>query len=172
MTPQERIDILRVLEDGRREFNAAAAVSESQATASPAPGRWSVLEIVEHVGTVEDRFLGWLQRSETMETPRVDPQREADLAVRVRYRTNRAEAPEVVRPADRFTSLAESLEYFNAARARTIRFADERASDLYSLAADHPRFGALNGIELMVLMAGHALRHADQIREARAAVGA
>ena len=168
MAPQERIDIVQVLEDGRREFNAAAAVPESLASACPEPGRWSVLECVEHVGTVEDRFLGWLQNAKRMESPRVDPEREADLAVRVRDRTNRVEAPQVVRPAGRFTSLAEALAYFNAARSRTIQFAEERAADLYSLAADHPRFGALNGVELLVLMAGHALRHADQIREIKA----
>jgi hypothetical protein len=33
------------------------------------------------------------------------------------------------------------------------------------LAVEHPRFGTVNGVGLLVLMAGHARRHAAQIRE-------
>jgi hypothetical protein len=172
MAPEERSEIVQILENSRQEFNAAAGgVSETQAQISPEAGRWSVLECVEHVAIVEDRFLGWLQKAERMETPRVDKQREADLAVRVPDRTNRAQAPEVVRPAGRFASLAQALAQFNATRTRAIQFADQRRGDLYSLASEHPRFGPVNGAELMVIIAGHARRHAAQIREVRAALG-
>jgi uncharacterized damage-inducible protein DinB len=171
MAPQERSEIVDILEKSRQDFNAAASVSESQASAKPEAGRWSVLECVEHVTTVEGRFMGWLEAAERLEAVQIDKQKEAELMDRVTNRSVRAEAPEVVRPSGRFTSLADALEQFNAARSRTIQFAQDRSADLYWLTATHPRFGALNGTELMVIIAGHARRHAEQIREVRTSLG-
>jgi hypothetical protein len=171
MAPEERSEVVQVLEDSRKAFNeAAGGLSESQAGTSPAAGRWSVLQCVEHVTTVEERFLGWLERAGRVESPSIDPKKEADLLARVTNRTTRAEAPEQVRPSGRFSSLAEAVAGFNAARTRTIAYATERAADLPALDCQHPRFGAMNGRELCMVIAGHARRHAEQIRETRAAI--
>jgi uncharacterized damage-inducible protein DinB len=171
MAPEVRSEIVQTLENSRQELNAAVeSVSDSQATASPGAGRWSVLECLEHIAAVEERFLRRLELAERTAAPRSDKQREAELAGLVTDRKQRAEAPEPVRPAGRFTSLAQALEHFNAVRTRTIQFAEERAEDLYSLAADHPRFGSRNGLEMLLIISGHSQRHAEQIREARAAV--
>jgi hypothetical protein len=40
---------------------AVAGITETQAAARPDPERWSVLDCVEHVTAVEERFLGWLE---------------------------------------------------------------------------------------------------------------
>jgi len=172
MTPEQRTDLVEALEKSRQEFQAAAAdVSEEHARAKPEPGRWSVLECVEHVTVVEERFLGRLEAAPRLESPRVDKEKEAELAVRVPNRTTKAEAPEPVRPTGRFSSLAEALDQFHAARDRTIRFTQDRAGDLHWLALEHPRFGPLNGAEFIVLIAGHARRHAAQIQEVKSVFG-
>jgi hypothetical protein len=62
------------------------------------------------------------------------------------------------------------LQQFQNARNTTLQFARERAADLYTLASMHPAFGSLNGVEALMIIAGHARRHADQIREVRAAL--
>jgi hypothetical protein len=166
-----RTEMVEELEASRKVFNnAAGGLSESQAGTSPAAGRWSVLQCVEHVATVEERFQGFLERAGRRDLPSIDPQKEAGLMARVTDRTARAEAPEPVRPSGRFSSLQEAVEGFNAARTRTIAFALERAADLPALDCHHQRFGALNGRELCMIMAGHARRHAEQIREIRAAL--
>jgi hypothetical protein len=171
MAPEERTEIVQDLEHSRQEFNTiAAGISESQAKMSPQAGRWSVLECVEHVVSVEERFLSRLESAPRAESPRIDKQKEKELAVRVPDRTARAEAPEPVRPAGRFATLAQALDSFNDVRTRTVRFAETRAADLHSLLLEHPRFGVLNGAEMLVLMAGHARRHAEQLREVKAAV--
>jgi DinB family protein len=57
MAPQESVDVLQCLKDSHAEFLAAAeGLSEEQANASPAPGRCSVVECVEHVIAVESLF--------------------------------------------------------------------------------------------------------------------
>jgi len=147
---------------------AVAGLSEEQAKARPDPERWSVLDCVEHVTSVEERFLGWLEAAKKSDTPRVDKEKEAGLMARITDRSTRAKSPEAVLPAGRFTTLGQALEQFNARRTRSIEFAQNGGDDLYRLAAEHPRFGPMNGVELLIVMAGHSRRHAAQILETRA----
>jgi hypothetical protein len=172
MSPESRTEIVQTLESGREEFlKTVQGLTEADALAHPQAGRWSVLECVEHVTMVEERFVGRIEKAPREGAPEINPQHEADLAARVKDRTNRAEAPEFVRPTGRFQSLADALDSFHAVRARTIRFAGDNAADLYLLAESHPRFGPLNGIEFLVMMNSHVLRHAAQLRELRSALG-
>ena len=83
----------------------------------------------------------------------------------------RALAPEMARPTGRFRNLAQAVEHFSSHRADTIRFAKERAAELYWLSLEHPRLGPVNGSEFLVIAAGHARRHAKQILEANSALG-
>jgi len=171
MSPAERTEIVEVLERSKEEFQAAAGgVSESLAKTRPGENRWSVLECVEHVATVEDIFLKRLAGGEYTDAPPEDKAKEAALAARIVDRSTRRQAPETVSPRGRFASLAEGLEQFNGARGRTLQFARERAADLHRLASAHPVFGPLNGVEALIVIAAHARRHADQIREIRAAL--
>ena len=178
MAPQEKIEmdkleIVQHLEHGRAEFLASVAgLSASQAAIRPDPARWSVLDCVEHVTMVEERFLGWLETAKKLDEPRIDKQKEAGLLTRVADRSVRAQSPEAVLPIGRFTTLEQALEQFNVNRARSIQFAQDRSHELYSLGAEHPRFGPMNGVEFLILIAAHARRHAAQIQEVRGALGA
>jgi hypothetical protein len=50
MAPQDIKDVARQLESARAELIAVvSSLTEAQARARPAPGRWSVLECLEHV---------------------------------------------------------------------------------------------------------------------------
>lgn len=172
MAPQEQTEIVQDLERSRQEvLDAVAGLTDNQAKARPDPARWSVLECLEHVIAVEQRFLGFLEAAERQENPRIDKEKEAQISRGIPDRSKRFQAPEAVHPKARFATLAEALEEFQSERARSIEFAHQRAADLYHLIANHQRFGPLNGMEFLTLIAGHARRHADQIREARAALG-
>lgn len=171
MSPAERTEIIDILEKSREDFRAAAAgLPESLAKTRPEAGRWSVLECVEHVATVEEMFLKRLAGGEYTEAPPEDSAKEASLAARVVDRSSRRQAPEAVLPKGQFTSLAAGLEQFDGARGRSLQFARERAADLYALASFHPVFGPLNGVEALIIIASHSSRHAEQIRETRSAL--
>ncbi len=171
MAPEERLEIVQHLERGRAEFLASVAgLSEAQVTIRPDPARWSVLDCVEHVTTVEERFLGWLENAKKLDEARIDKQKEAGLLVRVADRSARAQSPEAALPVGRFATLAQALEQFNANRSRSIQFAQDRSDELYYLAAEHPRFGSMNGAEFLMVITAHARRHVAQIQEVRAAL--
>jgi hypothetical protein len=171
MAPQESRPVLQALHDSRAELHAALeGVSEEQARTHPAPGRWSVLDCVEHLAIVDVRFLSWLQNPQAEPAPPIDTEKEATLTALVAGRATQAQAPEPAQPTGRFATLAEALAQFDAARARSIAFAESQGPGLYSLAVRHPFFGLLNGAELTLLMSAHARRHIAQIREVRAAL--
>ena len=172
MAPEPTLEMIGTLEASRQDLHAAAAVPESQARINPEAGRWSVIDCVEHVVLAEERFLGWLEKGNEVETARANPQKEAELAVAVTNRASRAQAPEAAQPKGRFGSLAEALAAFDAVRNRSVQFVQQRGSKLYQLMAEHPRFGPMNGAEFVQIIAGHARRHAAQIREVRASLAA
>ena len=113
MAPQERTEIVDEivdnLERSRQEFLAAVAgLTESQAKTRPDPARWSVLDCVEHVTSVEERFLAWLDAAEKLDAPRVDKEKETGLMARIPDRSTRIQAPEAAWPTGRFATLGAS----------------------------------------------------------------
>jgi hypothetical protein len=166
MTPETAPDLIQMLIDSQRELNeAAAGFTEAEGAATPQAGGWSALQCVEHVTFVEERFLGRIAAAAPSETP--GPNRRTELAAKLTNREARAEAPEVAQPKGRFATLAEALAAFNDVRVRTLEMAKQRAHELSTLELDHPRFGKMDGVGMMVVIAGHSRRHADQIRTLR-----
>jgi len=168
MAPQEMKDVAGHLETTRAELIVVVGgLTEEQARTRPAPDRWSVLECLEHVNFVERRFLGMVKASAAGTPAQRDAAKEAALTQRVVDRSNRRTAPEAVHPTgNKYGSLSEALQDFNAARDETLRFASEQGANLLSRSANHPVLGPLNGVEALLLIAGHGRRHTEQMREA------
>lgn len=157
--------LIDILERGRQDFlDSTHNVSPEQARAKPTPGCWSVLECIEHVVAVEDRYLSWLS-SGTEVAPQRDFEKEMRLFTTIRSRLTKVEAPDAVHPRGRSGTLPAALAEFQAVRDRSVRMVEERGDGLYSIGVQHPYFGKVNGAEMIQLIDGHARRHADQIRE-------
>jgi len=154
-----------MLEAGRRDFlEATRGVSEEDALVRPQAGSWCVVECVEHVIRVEERYLGFMAEG-TPITAQRDTRRELRLFTMIRSRLTPLEAPEVLRPQGRFDSLGAAMAEFQAVRDRSVQVAEKYGEGLCGIGGKHPRFGDLNGAEFMQLIDGHARRHAEQIRE-------
>jgi len=171
MAPKENPDVLELLRASAAEIRAAAdGLSDVQAKQKPAPEKWSVLDCVEHLVITEGRMQGRLENPESAGVPPADRAKESQILTGAANRTNRIQAPEPSRPTGQFPTLGEALKEFDAARGKTIALAERHGPGLYALAIVHPVFGRLNGTELMVLVAAHSRRHAEQMREVRAVV--
>ena len=159
------MSLTSILEAGRRDFlEAVREIPVEQISAKPSSGVWSVLECIEHVVTVENRYLEWLEQGNEI-APQRDSDKELRLLSIMRSRLNKVETPELMRPQGRFANLEAALAAFQATRDRSVNAAKERGEALYSVGARHPFFGEVNGVELINMIDGHARRHADQIRE-------
>jgi hypothetical protein len=165
--------LVSVLENGRQDVVLSLhGLPDELAAAKPAPDRWSALECMEHIIVVEERFLGWIAHGSVIETPEPSSEKENRLATAVRDRSTRAQAPEAVLPTGRLKTVESALAAFHEVRDLSVRVAKERGEALYAVGVKHARFGDMNGAELLHLLSGHASRHAAQIRETRAIVGA
>jgi uncharacterized damage-inducible protein DinB len=121
MREEERQAILASLETGSAELRAALEdVTEEQAARVPVAGRWSILQCVEHVATVEGFLFSLIAGAQRADAQAVNLQREAMILARGADRTNRRESPAAALPQGRFATLREALEGFQASRARTI----------------------------------------------------
>ena len=144
---------------------ALEGVSEDVARRSPGSGKWSVLECVEHVAVVEAYLLHEIVNARRSEAPMINIVREAVILERGLDRTRRVTAPEAATPRNRFATLSGALEHFQAKRAETIEFVENYTDDPRAMLAQHPLIGTANTYEILLIMAIHPHRHAQQIRE-------
>jgi uncharacterized damage-inducible protein DinB len=173
MDTRERQQLLESLETGRNALTAAVSgLADEAAAKSPAPGRWSVLECVEHLCLVEDYLFAQIAASTPSETPVGSRSRENSILRRGADRRRPLEAPEVARPTGRFQTLAEALSAFASSRARTIAYVQGLQEDPRMRTAHHPLIGDVNCHETLLIMAIHPQRHIGQILEIRAALAA
>jgi uncharacterized damage-inducible protein DinB len=170
MTEQESQAALTSLEKGSAELCASLeGVTEELAVRLPGAGRWSILQCVEHVATVEDFLFSLIQGAQRADAQAVNTQREALILARGADRTNKRESPAAALPQGRFATLQEALETFQTRRARTVEFVLTNKEDLRAQVAVHPLMGQVNCYEILLLAAMHPARHARQIEEIKAA---
>ena len=153
------------LEASRAElFHSLRDATEANATRHPAPGRWSVLDCIEHLVVAEQYLLRQILDAPQGE-PRPDSQREERIRRFGADRSRPMLAPEGANPAGRYASLSAARDDFHAARSRTVQFVEECHADLRARSVSHPVLGTLNAWEMLLTIAAHPRRHAGQIRE-------
>src|SRR5579871_254108 len=105
---------------------ATKGLSEAQWNYKPGPDRWSVAEVTEHIAAAEDLLMGLIQ-SQVMTSPaRTEPDdvKALDALVRKQIpdRSHKVQAPEPLKPTNRYGSPEKSLKHFEESRAKTIAF--------------------------------------------------
>jgi len=166
MTVEERAEMLANLASGREALlQAMQGLTGDVSARRPGPDRWSVLECVEHVAIAEEHMLNQALSSRPADRPMVNTLRENAIRKRGRDRSNRIEAPDVALPRGRFSRLEDARDHFLSTRSRTIEFVEGCRDDLRGRIARHPVIGEVNCYELLMIMASHPHRHAEQIRE-------
>ncbi|HEX6967185.1 MAG TPA: DinB family protein [Gemmatimonadaceae bacterium] len=142
----------------------------------PAPDRWSVADVLEHLAIVEDRIAdgftkqvaaarasGLGQDAETSPVvPTLDMKRLLD-------RRRRVTAVEVTHPRGMSANAAWSALEQSRARLRAALL-DADGLALGTLTATHPVLGEMNLYQRIAFIGGHEARHAAQIREIGAAL--
>lgn len=175
MTPEERASALKWLEESRREFLAAIdGLSDVQWKWKPAPDRWSVGEVAEHIVLAEASQFATVRRM-IASTP--DPDWEAKskgkterLVAVLAPRLGRVQAAEAIVPKGGMT-LAQVREKFGQQRAEIVKFATETDALLKQYTIDNAFFGPLHGYHWLIYAPLHTMRHDKQIAEVKATPG-
>ncbi len=172
LTAADRERAMQYLESTRQAvLDATAGLSEAQWNFKPAPDRWSVAEVVEHIAAAED-FLMAMVTNQVMKGPARpagdDVKAIDDMVVaKIPDRSKKAQAPDPIKPTNRYGSPQASLKHFTDARAQTEAFLKTH-DDLREHAIDSPMGKKLDGYEWVLFVAGHSERHTKQINEVKA----
>jgi DinB superfamily len=169
MKQPEKLAILEKLKAGRDALvDAVAGVDDEWALRRGSPERWSVLNCVEHVVATEQYLLTRLQAATMSEQPFEKWRREEKIASLAMDRTRRIEAPEQVHPHGRYKTLAAAMAAFEATRAEVVCWVENCSSDLRCMMTDHALIeGPVTCAEMLIMIAAHPARHAEQIEEVR-----
>lgn len=171
VTQADKDRALQYLESTKKNvLEATKGLSDAQWNFKPAPDRWSVAQVMEHIAAAED-YLLVATKEKLMTGPAGEPGRDAkkmDEAVlmMVPDRSHKAQAPEPLVPTNRFGSPENSVRHFVESRATTEDFLKSTAG-LRDHVMDSP-LGKLDGYEFVLFIAAHSERHTKQINEVKA----
>lgn len=172
LTLDERVELVELLERAQAEtLRLVGDVDPAHWGNKPAPERWSVGEVVEHLvlaeGLVQQLVL-------EMQTAEVDPKwREVDqisiptLIERLTDRSQKFTAPEPLQPL-RGMSREDALHRFLTARAETLRLVRETQAPIKAYTRTTPIGQPMTGRGWLAFIAIHNLRHNLQIAEVKA----
>lgn len=172
LTAQEREAAIKQFEITRDNFlKSIAGLSEKQWRFKPAPDRWSVAEVAEHITISESTLFGLVQK--TMMSPAAPEKREQVkgkdemILQRVPDRSHKSQAPEFLKPTGRWSTEADLTKAFEQERATNINYIRSTNDDLRDHFFDHPVFGTLDAYQWMLLISAHSARHTEQIAEVK-----
>jgi hypothetical protein len=148
---------------------ATKELSEAQWNFKPAPDKWSIAECMEHIAASEDFIRGTVEQN-VMKAPAA-PDRDiakidAGIVANVPDRSNKVQAPEPLKPTNRFGSPQAAIKHFIESRAKTEEFLKSTA-DLRGHAVDSPVGGKWDAYEFILMIAAHSERHTKQIEEVK-----
>lgn len=150
---------------------AYESVPQPLREAAPAPGRWSAVNVVEHVAIVEARVARALRariEAARLEGLGADPSTEPIVPTlrlqAVLNRETRVNAPELVQPTGLGGQQAWAALEEATTKVRDMMCAGD-GLDLGRVTYPHPIFGLMTLYEWFGFFGAHEARHADQIRE-------
>jgi hypothetical protein len=152
-------------------LDATAGLSDAQWNFKPAPDRWSVAEVTEHIAAAEGYLRGMITEKVMTAPPRPDGEDvkaiDEMVLTAIPDRTTHRQAPEPLKPTNRYGSPQGSLKAFTESRGETENFLTTH-DDLRAHAIDSPLGKKLDAYEWVLFIAAHSERHTKQIAEVKA----
>jgi len=143
-----------------------SGLSPAQLQFRPAPGAWSIMEVVEHLVVAEPIY--WQDLRRAMQAPPSSPRRsgtDADILWYGIDRTQRQKAVAAEEPKGQMRDLGAGLDAFRKLHAQMLRYARTTDDDLRSHVVE--REGS-DAYQWLLLISAHEQRHILQIREIKA----
>lgn len=168
MTTDSPVERLRADLAADRDALCAAVerVPEPLRSRKPAPDRWSVAEVLEHLGIVEQRSVAALASVVATATAATASHAPTPLdRAAMRDRSQRVTAPEMIQPTGTVDA-ATAWAALERSRASLLALLDTcEGRDLTTVGRTHPRLGQIDGYQWIASIGSHEERHALQIIE-------
>ena len=167
--------LLEYMKQTKQDFlKSIKGLSTAQWNFKPAPDRWSVAEVAEHITLAED-FIGKNIQNNVMKAPAPTEEqkkamagREDQIKVLLTDRSKKFQAPEPLKPAHKFANAKEVEKAFTASRDANMQFAKSTPVTELRAHYDKSPAGEMDAYQWLIFMAGHTKRHTLQIEEVKA----
>ncbi len=174
ISADEQTLLVNHLQRTAKELRAAVkGLSPEQFNFKAAPEKWSVAECLEHISTSEE-FIRQVVTERALKSPAktdgIAERKKNDerLLVGIVDRSQKFQAPEPLKPSNKFASPQAALAHFLKARKDTIALVKTSDADFRAHTAPHPVFKELDAYQWLLLVSGHSERHTRQILEVEA----
>jgi hypothetical protein len=171
-TKQERKFLIKHLNDSYKTFQKSVkGLSEAQWKFKAAPEKWSIAECAEHLATSESFIFG-MATTDILKAPaplkRLTEAEDQTLLKRMTDRSQRANAPEPLKPSGKYATPDEAVSALREARKKSVAWVKANREDLRAHFSDRVKMDAY---QAFLMMSAHVLRHTDQIEEVKRASG-
>jgi hypothetical protein len=166
LTQADKETGLQLLETSKKMvLDATKDLSPAQCSFKSAPDRWSVAECMEHIAAAEDFIRGMMvaPAAPGRDVAVID----AGILTGVPDRTTKVQAPDPLKPTNRFASPQGSVDHFVESRAKTEEFL-KNTPGLRDHAVDSPVGTKWNAYEFILHIGAHSECHTKQIQEIKA----
>jgi len=174
MTAEDRAKVIKLLKDSHKQtLDLMEGLSEEQLKFKPAPEKWSVLEVAEHIYLAEGLLFGSVEKALA---EKQNPEWETKTKGKTEFlervmvsRDRKATAPENIVPSGKLTR-DDVIARLKESRAKTLKFTEETKLPLKAHTLDHPFpvFNTLNAYQWLIYIPLHNIRHNKQIEEVKA----
>ena len=150
----------------KQVLDSTANLTEAQWKFRAAEDKWSVADVVEHLALVERGLFGLIQKTMAAPAAPKSAEQATDEAIlkTMPDRSQKAQAPEGVRPASRYPAGPPLVNEFRTARDTTISWVRETQGDLRAHWTKS-QYGATDCVQWLLYMSAHTERHLAQIAE-------
>ena len=156
MTPQERNDLIAKYAAGYEEvMQALDGFPAESLAAHPIPGKWSVREIIHHLGDSESTSAFRIRKLLVEDNAIIEGYDQDQFATRLHYNER---------------DMAPALEAFRAARESTVPLLQMMSEEDWQRTGTHTESGLYTTENWLAIYANHAHNHAAQIRRLREAL--
>ncbi len=156
MTPEERNDLIAKSAEGYEEVaQALAGFPAESISAHPIPGKWSVREIIHHLGDSESTSAFRLRKLLVEDNAIIEGYDQDQFASRLRYNER---------------DMGPALEAFRAARESTTPLLQMMSEEDWQRTGTHTESGLYSTENWLKIYANHAHNHASQIQRLRQAL--
>lgn len=159
-------------------IGATKGLSDAQWKFKPAPDRWSISEVLEHIVLTQDFVVGPVREQLAKAAPssaeRDYKKVDAIIISQLPDRLSKFQAPDFLQPTGRWTP-AEALNRLNRNYATLTEYLDS-TPDLRERIVEAPpiktitkgKYGSMDGYQWVLAVSAHVERHTKQMLEVKA----
>ncbi|MBC7798538.1 MAG: DinB family protein [Pyrinomonadaceae bacterium] len=174
LTAKEREQAVQYLKETKQKFlNSINGLTAEQWNFKPAPERWSIAEVAEHIGIAEQTILGMVQ-TKIVKSPgspemRAEAKGKDEIILKIipNRAAGKAQAPEILKPVGKWKTQESLIKDFNVNRTNTVTYVSNTKDALRDHFAPHPVFKTLDAYQWLLFLAAHSERHTAQIIEVK-----